>query len=193
MKDLKFILSFLLVVFLGIEAFSATNAKEYGAVFNFNHGQGFQNYLLGTKTLRDQVRDLKITYDFTKMGGATGTAALWFMADSGGSPQSKSSAIPANALITGCYFDVITAPVGTNASLAFDTGAHAVTGNADLLVATGAAAKFTVGSIQPCIVTGSAATAIKVGTADVVPQYSVGTAALTAGKINLHIQYVLSD
>lgn len=156
-------------------------------MFNFNHGQNFSRDLLGTKVMRDQVHDLTLQYDFAKDTGAITTKKnLRFPADSGGSPSSSSAALPKGAIVIGCYIDVITAgTTSASGTMALSTGQAA----GDLKAAL-AAASYT--GIVACIPVGTAATAIKL-TADSVPYYAIATGALTAGKWNLHIQYVLSD
>lgn len=161
--------------------------STYGALFNFNHGQNFSKDLLGTKVVREQIRDLVVQYDFTKDGGAITTKKnLRFPTDLGGTPAATSAAIPKGALVVGCYIDVITAgTTSASGTMALSTGQAA----GDLKAAL-AAASYT--GIVACIPVGTAATAIKI-TADAVPFYAIATGALTGGKWNLHIQYVLSD
>lgn len=184
-----------LSVFIGLfltlfvtSAFAGTNAGEYKAEFQFNHSSGFQNNALGSKVIRDTVRDLKLQYNFAKMAGAIGTLNMVYPQDPGFPGGAASGALPKNAIVVGCYIDVLTAPVSAGAAtLAFGTGQT----NVDLLAAT-AKTSFVAGTIVACIPVGTAATAIKL-TADRVPTVTIGAAALTAGIINVHMQYVLSD
>lgn len=186
MKNLKF-LAVSLLAFCSVFVFAATNQDEYKAEFRFNHGQGFQQSLLGTQSIRNQTRALKVQYSFAKSGGAISTISLPVPATPGYG-GSLTGALPKNAIVVGCFIDVITTVTsGGAATLAFGTGQTGV----DLLAAT-AKGSFTAGSILACIPVGTAATAIKL-TADRVPSVTIAAAALTAGVINLHIQYVLSD
>lgn len=179
------LLSVIAIFCVSTLAFGATQAKEYGAEFAFNHGQGFQNYQLGTKVVREQIRVLKVQYDFAKLGGAIGTKNLLVPATAGG-PSALSGVLPKNALIVGCYIDVTT-PATTSASgtIALGTGQTGV----DLKAAL-AAASYT--GIVACIPTGTAASAIKL-TADSTPTFTIATGAITAGKFNILIEYILSD
>jgi hypothetical protein len=182
---MRFLICFLLTCMVS-PALAGSNASEYKAAFRFNHGQGFQNDQLGEKVIRDNARDLKVQYNFARQGGAVGTLKLIYPPDPAFPGGAPSGTLPANAIVTGCYIDVITAPTsGGSATIALSTGQ----GAADLLAAT-AKASFT--GIMACIPVGTAATAIKL-TADSVPTLTIATAALTAGVINVHIQYVLSD
>lgn len=183
MKFLVLILSLFTMSLASAAGLSGT----YGALFNFNHGQNFARDLLGTKVMRDQVHDLVLQYDFAKDGGAISTKHnLRFPSDLGGSPSATAATLPKGALVTGCYIDVITAgTTSASGTMALSTGQAA----GDLKAAL-AAASYT--GIVACIPVGTAATAIKL-TADSVPYYAIATGALTAGKWNLHIQYVLSD
>lgn len=180
MKFLSFILAL-----MSLPVFASTNAGEYGAMFSFNHGSGFQNYQLGTKVIEDQVHDLKVTYDFAKSGGGTGTIILP-RPQNAGRALAPYGVIPKGAVVVGCYIDVITAMSGNSgATIALSTGLSA----ADLKAATGFAS-YT--GIVACIPTGTAASSIKI-TSDVKPSAAIATATITGGKFNLHIFYVLSD
>lgn len=193
---MKFLIA-LLMSFCSV-AFADTNARELGAMLSFNHGSGWQNYQVGTKIIGQQVRDLKVTYDFTVLGGAISTKLPIGIAATAGNPGEKPSqtssaggarlspALPKSAIVIGCYVDVITTPTSAgSATIAISTGQAA----ADLMTAT-AKASFT--GIMACIPTGSAASSIKL-TADSQPYIAIATAALTAGKFNVHILYALSD
>lgn len=180
------ILSVLVFMCVGTLAFGATNAREYAAEFSFNRGSGFQTHLLGTKVIRDQIRVMKVQYDFAKLGGAIQTGTKLLVPATPGGPGATFATLPKNALIVGCYIDVVT-PATTSASgtIALGTGQT----NVDLKAAL-AAASYT--GIVACIPTGTAASAIKL-TADASPTFSIATGAITAGKFNVLIEYVLSD
>lgn len=184
---MKFLSVLVLSLFTVNFAHGSSLAETYKSLFNFNHGQNFSRELLGTKIVRDQVRDLVVQYDFAKDGGAITTKKnLRFPSDLGGSPAATSAVLPKGALVVGCYIDVITAgTTSASGTMALSTGQAA----GDLKAAL-AAASYT--GIVACIPVGTAATAIKL-TADSTPYYAIATGALTAGKWNLHIQYVLSD
>lgn len=197
---MKLLSTFLAVIFsmFASLSFADTDQRELGAMLSFNHGSGWQNYQVGTKLIGQTIRDLKVTYDFSVLGGAISTKLPLIISATAGNPQEKASqtssaggsrlspALPKNAIVVGCYVDVITAPTsGGSATIAISTGQAA----ADLMAAT-AKASFT--GIMACIPTGSAASSIKL-TADSQPYIAIATAALTAGKFNVHILYALSD
>lgn len=184
---MRFLSVLVLSLFTASFAHGAGLSGTYKAEFNFNHGQNFSQDLLGTKVIREQVRDLVVQYDFTKDGGAITTKKnLRFPTDIGLTPGSTSATLPKGSLIVGCYIDVITAgTTSASGTMALSTGQAA----GDLKAAL-AAASYT--GIVACIPIGTAATAIKL-TADSVPYFAIATGALSGGKWNLHIQYVLSD
>jgi len=160
--------------------------EGYKAMFQFNHGSGWQNSQLGTKVMRDTVHDLVLQYSFAVDGGATTTGKNLRVPATAGSVGALKGTLPKGAIVIGCFIDVIT-PGTTSASgtMALTTGKAAN----DIISAT-AAASYT--GIVACTPVGTAATVIKL-TADVVPQYVIATGAFTAGKWNIHIQYVMSD
>lgn len=161
--------------------------KPNDVQFMLNHSSAVQPQVqLGTQLTYKRVQVMKAQYDFSKQGGAIGAISLRDM-------DNLPAVLPGRAVVVGCYIDVVTAPTSAGAAtLAFGTGQTAV----DLLAATGKAS-FTAGSILACIPVGSAATAIKLtqaaSGAGLTPKLTVATAALTAGKINVLIEYLLSD
>ena len=188
MKFLMTLLSpFLVVLAFCLPAQASSDAAEGNAEFSFNHGSGFQNYKLGTKLVRDTTHDLLVQYNFSAMGGALTQKLLLRTPPTVGFPTGgPSGTLPKNAIVVGCYIDTTTAlgsPGGT--TIALSTGQ--TTG--DLLAAT---AYSSYSGIQACTPTGSASTAIKL-TADRQPFMTIQGAKLTAGNINLHIQYLMSD
>jgi hypothetical protein len=189
---MRFLLSFLtaLMVTLTLPSLClATSDAEWGnAGFSFNHGSGWFNYQIGTKLVRETVHDLLAQWNFKTMGGAVSTIVLRTPGTTDKPSGAINQTLPKNAVITNCYIDIVTAVTsGGSATIAFSSGQAA----GDLLAAT-AKSSFTPAGLLACTPTGSAASAIKL-TADWHPSMAVAVAALTAGEINLHIQYVLSD
>lgn len=180
---MRFLVLFLTMT-LGMSATAASNAKEYAASFAWNHGQGFSIHELGRKVIEDQTRDIKLTYDFSKQGGAISTINM-LRAATPGSSGAPSGTLPKNAIVMGCYIDVLTTPTGAGASIAIGTGQA----TNDIKTATAVAS---YSGIVACSPTGSAATSIKL-TADRIPTVTISGGVVTAGKINVHIQYLLSD
>lgn len=185
---MRFLISILLPLLTACAvtpAFAASNAGEYSAMFSFNHGSGWDKHVAGQKIIGEQVRSLRVQYDFAKQGGAVGTIILPIPKSPGfvGAPFGF---LPKNSVIVGCYIDVLTAgTTSAGGTIAISTGQA----GADLKAAT-AAASYT--GILACIPTGTAASAIKI-TADAKPSIAIATGAITAGKFNLIIEYVLSD
>lgn len=151
--------------------------------FVLNQGYGAEAQL-GTQVIDKKVQVLKAVYDFSVLSGSASTA--YSLKDTDG----KDAVIPANALIVDCMIDVITAPQSLSASLTLAIGTGLTVPNTDLKAAT------VIGSYTgrvACIPVGSAATAIKASSAT-TPKLSLGSQGdLTAGKINVLLQYILSE
>ena len=183
---MKFLISLVLAACFGLSAHGDSLQAAYAAMFRFNHGQGFQNSQLGTKVMRDAMHDAVYQYSFAIDGGAISTKTVLRQPATQGSAASSSSSLPKGAIVVGCYIDVITAlTTSASGTMALSTGQAA----ADLKSAT-AAASYT--GIVACIPVNTAAAAIKL-TADSTPYFAIATGAITAGKFNLHVQYMLSD
>lgn len=132
--------------------------------------------------LRNRKGTLKGIFDFAARGGAIGTYNLL---DEDGNVV----ALPAGAIITQVYFDIVTAFTSTGG-----TGTIALTANTsgDLLAAVDAdTLPLSAGHPGAGIPVGTAATMVKT-TADRNLSLAVATAALTAGKIHVFVDYVLS-
>lgn len=183
---MKFLFSLVMAVCLSPLAHAFSKDAGYKAEFQFNQGAGFQISKLGTKIIRDTYHDVVVQYDFSKDGGAITTNTKLRSPASAGSSGFTSATLPKGAIVTGCFIDVITAlTTSASGTVALSTGQAA----ADLKTAT-AAASYT--GIVACVPVQTAGTAIKL-TADSNPYYAIATGAITAGKFNLHIQYVMSD
>lgn len=163
---------------------------------------------LGSQLIRRSQRCAKGVYDFAVQGGAIGNVNLYdpsfapgisaspgLVQQSGlSSPQKgvfKPLILPFNSIITRVLIDVVTAFAGTSTTLAFSSGATA----ADLKAAT-AIASLT--GLVDGLPVNTAATSLKivqplVGSQGVIPFIAIAVGALTAGKCNVHIEYLLSD
>lgn len=173
----KILVTLIVMLFIPMFAIAGTYAESTNAEFGLNRGTGaLQKYQVGSKLMRETMHDAKVSYSFADQGGATGTYNLH-------DTKTFSPKLPNNAIVVGCYIDVITTPVGSG-SIALSTGKAA----GDLLGTTTATS---ITGIYACIPTGTAATSIKL-TADVTPTIVISSAALTAGKFNVHILYLLS-
>lgn len=122
---------------------------------------------------------VKCVYDFAVLGGAIGDIPLL---DDEGNP----AMIPAKAIVTNVLIDTLTAPLSGGAA----TVALKLVSAADLL---GATAKASVTGMLDGIPVNTAATAVKNGASDSQVKATVGTAALTAGKLNVFVEYVQSN
>jgi len=141
---------------------------------------------LGTQLQEKKRHMIRAQYNFAVQGGAIGVVELLDV-------DGKKAQIPGGAIITGCLLDVITAPntaTTNDTTLSFSSG---IVGG-DLQVAAGFTPSYTPSGIKACIPVGTAATMIKLGTTtkNYTPSMTIGVLALTAGKINLWIEYILS-
>lgn len=182
---MKTILTFL-AIFMALHttAIAETLADLNGSKFQLNRASPNAMALqrLGTKLIKESMRSVKVVYDFSASGGASTAAIQLIDPDTG-----LAAYLPNKAIIRDCVVDVLTAPTSLgSATVALSSGKSA----ADLQAAT-AIASLTVG-LHACVPVGSAATAIKLS-ADVIPTASVAVANLTAGKINVLIDYSLSE
>ena len=165
---------------------------------------------LGSQLIRRSQRIAKGVYDFAVQGGAIGTANLYdpsFAPGVSAMPGQSQAVgvsvqkgvfkpliIPYNAIIVRALIDVITAVTsGGSATIAVGSGV----GSTDLLGATGKAS-FTANTLIDATPNHTAANSIKVlqpvtGSQGVIPFITIATAALTAGKFNVHIEYYLGD
>lgn len=158
-----------------------TLAQIRGSQFSLNNNvTSGPSEQLGTKLMKEKVHTLKAIYDFSKSGGSS-TASIALIGE-----DNKLVRLPQKAIVVDCLIDVITPLTSSgSATLALGTG-KAVN---DLKTAT-AYASYT--GLMACVPVGSAATAIKM-TANVIPTATIATANLTAGKIAVLLQYVLSE
>lgn len=121
---------------------------------------------------------LKAVYDFASLGGAVGNISL---VDDAGYP----AVLPAGAVVTKVLADVVTAVTsGGSATLGLKALA-----DGDLLTAT-AKASLASGFLDGNPVN-TAATVVGPTTVATQVLAQVGTAALTAGKMNFYIYYVI--
>lgn len=120
----------------------------------------------------------KFVYDFAAQGGAVGNIVM------------QGEALPDDAVIWDGFVDVITVPTsGGGATIALTTGQ---TANDLITAAAIAGAPWSTAGLKAIVPVGTQATAIRT-TAARAPTLVVGTAALTAGRIILFIEYYLSE
>ncbi len=155
----------------------ATHLRE--SQLNSFSPEAMSTMKFGSAFFYEKVHTLRAIYDFAVSGGAVSTIT---MKDKRG----RTAQLPDGAIVKHCLIDVVTAASSAgSATIAIGTGQA---GN-DLKAAT-AIASYT--GLVACVPVGSAATSIKM-TADRQPSVTIATAALVAGKINVFIDYVLSE
>lgn len=126
-----------------------------------------------------EINCIKFTYDFAVDGGVVGVIV-----------PSNAPILAAKAIILGGAIDITTALTsGGSATIALGFGAGATA--ASLKAAT-AVASWTLGFAFDLIPVWTAATYIKM-TALGVPQLTVAAAALTAGKFDVNLAYVIGN
>lgn len=132
-------------------------------------------------------------------GQSWGTRAQWSFADQGGAASTElflhdndgqSVSIPKGAVLTDCYLDVVTAPTSSTSSGSI---AWSSSDAGDLKAATFVAG-YTTGSLIHCTKpSGSYTTSTMIRfTSEGFLKVKIGSEALTAGKINVYLQYILS-
>lgn len=173
---MKKFLSFLIVTLLAGTAHSLPKLSD--VEFQANQGNKGNTYKLGYQLVSNKVQTVKCKYDFATQGGAVATYTLKGV-------DGASCVIPDNAIVLDSHVDVLTAAVGTGAYVSLSTGKTA----ADIKVLTAAAS---ITGLLRGIPDGAAANMIKM-TADVNPKLAIASAALTAGKLNLYIHFVMGD
>lgn len=179
---MKKILLAALLALVPLSSLAVTRVGALGAQFDLNRAspEAMRKHRLGDKLQGETERFLRAKYDFTVQGGAVAALTLRDVS------TNKAAVLPKGAIVRDCLIDVVTAPTsGGSATIALGTGQAAN----DLKAAT-AIASYT--GLVACVPVGTAATAIKL-TADQTMTATVATAALTAGKIYVIVQYELSD
>jgi hypothetical protein len=133
---------------------------------------------LGTE-LHNCKNSVKGIYNFAVSGGAVGDITL--LDDDG-----LAVVLPINAIVTNVIAHVATACTsGGSATVALKANS-----SADLCAAT-AVASLTSNALIAGVPVGTAATSVRL-TAERTLKVTVAVAALTAGKINYHIEYMIS-
>ena len=139
---------------------------------------GDQPLYPGTELLRYKKHVMVGTYDFSVQGGAVGTVNLKDV-------NGNNAQLPKGAIITMGIIEVVTSLTsGGSATVALGTGQS----GSDLKAAL-AYGSYT--GLVATIPVETAATSIKL-TADNVMTATIATAALTAGKFNVFVEFYLS-
>jgi hypothetical protein len=169
------------VALFALQAFGATAISKDGAYELDKRSAVDKKYASGTKLYDAQQMGAKGTWSYADQGGAVGQVTLH-------DAQGRAVTLPSGAIITDCMIDVVTQPTsGTStATLSFDSEAAG-----DLKTAT-AVTGYTTSSRKACIPVGTAAASIKL-TAQRSIKMTIASEAVTAGKVNVWVQYVLSE
>ena len=132
-------------------------------------------------TVNLPYRTIASKYDFSVLGGAVGLLSL-----RGPDDLTQVVKLPNKAIITNVIIDVITAMTSSGGTGTIALGANTA---ADLLAAVDA---DTLSAIHAGIPVGTAGTSVKL-TAERTLTVTIATAALTAGKFIVHVEYVVSE
>jgi hypothetical protein len=184
---MKFALLLLLVA--GVAKAALPTPAETKDAINQRSPIGPQ-FQLGDQLVDKKVHVLRARWDFAAAGGAVGSINLKDVADN------KVAQLPPGALIQDCAIHVVT-PVtsGGSATLAIGSGWM---GN-DLKNVTAKTAFANSDGFVACNPAGTVATSIKLPpytkgyTKAYTPSLTIGTAALTAGKLDVLIKYILTE
>ncbi len=191
---MKLFLSFLLMLNT-VVAFGAF-PKPPDVRFELNTSPYGNHTQLGTQIIDKTVHVLKAVWDTGAIGSTTGTTQLL---DRDGKPAK----LPIGSVVVDCTIDVktsvaLTTSWAANAPyFAFSTGVDA---SKDLKGNIPASTLVSTGNMIACTPTGSAATNIRI-TTESTPFVTITSAAnvlttpsvATAGKVNILIQYILSE
>ncbi len=182
---MKFLFLILPLVFaLCDQAFAAaylSQAQANQAEFELNKANpnAMQHNLLGSLVTFQKKGVLRATYKFSRDGGALGAHNLL-------SYKGAAIVLPKGAIVSDCLLDFRTAFLsGGSTTINFSTGKAAADLKSSLAIASAT-------GLVTCIPVSTAATAIKM-TSDSIPTMTYDVSALTAGEVNVLIEYWLSD
>lgn len=138
---------------------------------------------VGTNLYNAQQFGMKATWNFADQGGAANSDLV--LKDA----QGIAAKLPTGAIIRSCLIDVVTQPASSTSSgkIAFSSSAVA-----DLKAAALAHTGYVAGTRYVCIPEGSVANMIKMAS-EATLKVRIGSEAVTAGKINIWVEYVLSE
>lgn len=175
-------LSIFLVLLLSVTSFAHTTAEQEYALNRINgttikHG-------LGTR-IRENVQTAIGKYSYAVQGGSS-AASIYLLKDLLSTNSTNRLTIPDNAVIKQVYIDVLTNLGGASANVLLN-----LQGSGDLKGST-AATSFTTTSVIAGTPINTAATMIKL-TADRQPYITLTGGDLSAGIMNVYIDYVIGD
>jgi hypothetical protein len=137
---------------------------------------------LGTQLVSNKIQMLKCYWSFARQGGAISTISLQ-------SVDGADCKLPDNAIVVKVWIDTVTALTG--ASVPTEATVSVSTGKATADLWYGLTAGNYSG-VMDTLAGWSAASAIKM-TAVSTPSIEVTKSALTGGRINVFISYIISD
>lgn len=187
----KFLLSLVLLTLAPLGASAAVPTPATTRFDLDNSATAGPRTLLGTQLIYGNLHSIKCIYDYAVLGGGT-TATPLVLKDVDGGPCE----LPAGAIVHSGYLNVLTSPratVYTSSTLAWSTGS----GASDLLAGQAMTAYGSTGagsqgsSLITLIPVGTTTTMIRLP-AKVNPTLTVN-GILTSGKINVFINYLLSN
>lgn len=180
---MKKLLLFLTVCSMGFGS-SITLLPKQGA-YEVNRSSAlFRKFNVGTHIADSQQWGSRAQWDFAASGGAANSDIT--LKDYDG----QSVMVPAGAVLVDCYLDVVTAPTSSTSSGSLAWSSSDV---GDLKAAT-FVNSYTTGSLIHCTKpSGSFTSGTMIRfTSEGTLKVRVGSEAITAGKINVYLQYILS-
>lgn len=180
---MKIFIASLVLICSSLPAFALTKEQMLKAEFELNKANPNAMAVdqLGSQTIQRKKQVLKATYSFAVQGGVFGSAISLLDSVTG-----KAATLPKGAIVSDCLLDFKTTTTSLgSATISISTGQGAADLKSALAVASGT-------GLVTCIPIGSAATAIKM-TANQSPTITINTASLTAGVLNVLIEYWMSD
>lgn len=179
-------LAMLLVCALAESAFALpVSHKDTRQLLNSASPNSLRTTQLGSQVTNSKVHLLRATYRYSAQGGSSSTSPI-SLRDFDGKPAK----LPSGAIIKQVAILTNTQPVSTVSGANSATLAFRAQSAADLKAAT-SALTYTAG-IAAGIPIGTAATMLKL-TAERTIQLTLGVADLSAGSIDLLIEYYLTD
>lgn len=173
----------LLTLLLATNLFAATAMDKNGAYKLNRFSKLHRDLAVGTMLYGGHW--LKGQYSYAVSGGGTGPFTTISLLDDEGTPVK----LPSGAIIFDCVIDVLTAPTSTPGGLGTIQLSSKAAGD---IKATAAVTAYTTTSPIACTPVGTAAAAVKVAS-ETTLKIHLGSEKLTAGKINVWVNYVISE
>lgn len=170
-------LAFLVTVVVCIKVLALPPIKNVEQALN--QGQVSPVVQLGTQLVSHKIQVLKCVWNHSRQGGAVSTINLQTV-------DGAACKLPNKAVVVKTWLDEVTDVTSSGAAtMTFSTGQSA----GDIKASTAYAG---LSGIMNGLTDWTAASAIKM-TAERTPTVAIGASAVTAGKINIFISYLISD